>query len=522
MVQQAQNNSSYDVVFERTQWPKRARFLRALTTPEAVKAEQCRRSFYYFLHEFWDTVCTDDPIWNWHMEVICEELEKVLERVIKHQTKAYDLVINIPPGTTKSIICSVLFAPWAWSKAPWLRFINVSYAADLSLEFGQRARDCVKSAKYKAYFPEIQIRRTEDTKSSFRLEEVSFASDGTIVQRKLAGGRLSTSVGGTGTGFHAHIIMVDDALNPQQAVSDKDVKTANDFISQTLSTRKVDKAVTPTIHIAQRLRKDDPPGTLLKKAEKEGLSIRHICLPGDIKGDCAEVKPKCFKKKYIDGLLDPIRLSRAVLKNLKIELGQYGFLAQIQQSPRKATAGMFQIDRIETVPPIPRNQIIHSVRYWDKAATQDGGAYTCGCRMAEVEIEGKHKIAILHMERGQWATHMRERRIKTIAEMDGPDTYVYLEQEPGSGGKDSVMLSLEMLESSAPAYADRPIGDKIYRADPFSVRVNNGDVVMVEGAWNQDCFDELSDFPESKYKDQVDSMSGAYMKIQFGTRAGVW
>ena len=389
---------------------------------DAVKAAACRQSFFRFVTEFWGVVCNDPPVWNWHIPYICGELMRLEGFVGKRQPKPYDLIVNVPPGTTKSLIASVMFPAWSWTRQFWYRFIATSYGAGLSLDHGQKTRDIVKSEKYQRYFPDIGIRRTEDTKSMFRIEKRFFDKSGQLTDIKLGGGRLSSSVGGVVTGFHGHFILIDDPLDPQRAISDQEVKTANTFIEQTLSSRKTDKAVTPTILIQQRLRKNDPSGTRLKRAESDLLPVRHICLPGDLNAEGADVQPASLKKYYTDGLLDPVRLTRTVLKEMKATLGQYGFLSQVQQAPRVASAGMFQVNNIKIVPPIPRHRFRQVVRYWDKAATEDGGCFTAGCRMAELD-DGK--IAILHMEKGQWATHKREARIKTIAEMDGSETTVY-------------------------------------------------------------------------------------------------
>ena len=80
-----------------------------LQQPHLIQAEACRRSFFTFVQEFWSTIVTEEPVYNWHIPFLCEELEKVLWRVIARQPKAYDLIINIPPGTTKTTIASIMF-----------------------------------------------------------------------------------------------------------------------------------------------------------------------------------------------------------------------------------------------------------------------------------------------------------------------------------------------------------------------------------------------------------------------------
>jgi predicted phage terminase large subunit-like protein len=116
------------------------------------------------------------------------------------------------------------------------------------------------------------------------------------------------------------------------------------------------------------------------------------------------------------------------------------------------------------------------------------------------------------MKRGQWETNVREQIIRTTAEADGPDVFIYVEQEPGSGGKESAEATIRNL-SGFSVHADRPTGDKTFRADPFSVQVNNGNVQLMRGEWNRDLIEELRYFPFSKYKDIVDACSLAFIKL---------
>ena len=71
-------------------------------TVDQYRAELCRRDFYYFVQTFWDVVCSEDPVWNWHIRYICNELQVLAERVFDRLPKLYDLIINVPPGSTKS------------------------------------------------------------------------------------------------------------------------------------------------------------------------------------------------------------------------------------------------------------------------------------------------------------------------------------------------------------------------------------------------------------------------------------
>ena len=71
-----------------------------------VKAELCRRSFFTFVKEFWDVVIPEVPVYNWHIEYLCNHLQEQAGLIKERKPKRYDTIINIPPGTTKSTICT--------------------------------------------------------------------------------------------------------------------------------------------------------------------------------------------------------------------------------------------------------------------------------------------------------------------------------------------------------------------------------------------------------------------------------
>lgn len=489
-----------------------------LEKPHLLRAEICRRSFAEFVREMWDTIIPEKLVWNFHMDVMCNELQFVAERVFQNLPKLYDLVINVPPGTSKSTIAVQMFPAWCWTRAPWTRHICGSYSGPLALEHADLSRDILKSNKYQLYYPEVEIRVDRDNKTSFRNNK--------------GGTRFSTSVGGTVTGTHGHFLIVDDPLNPRKAASPAERQSAIHWMRQTLSTRKVNKAVALTILVMQRLAEDDPSGDMLGD---DKWKTKHICLPGEIttirnsKGEQERVKvspPELEKYYHKDEhgnlLLDPVRMPKPVLEELEGILGQYGYAQQILQEASPPSGGMFRTNQFVLCDKPPA-KVTKKVRYWDKAGTQDGGKFTAGVLMGELEgIDPKKPLGwiVLDVQRGQWRTEIREQNIKRQAELDGVETTVYIEQEPGSGGKESAESTIKNLASFV-VYKDRPVGDKIFRADPYSVQVNNGNVYVLNREWTRPFLDEHRFFPVGKFSDQVDGASGAFAKLAGKTnRAG--
>lgn len=290
--------------------------------PILAKAELCSREFFYFVQTFWETIIPEKPVYNWHIEYLCIELQQLVEKVKRREVKDYDLIINISPGTTKSTIATVMLPVWAWTIDPSIRNLTASYSQALSTDLAMKSRDIIKSDLFKEMFPHLVIKSDQDNKSHYK--------------NTSGGERYATSVTGTVTGFHAHLIIVDDPINPKSATSEADRLTANRFMNTTLSTRKISKSVTPTILIMQRLHENDCTGNWLNKENKK---VKHICLPGEISKD---VKPPELTQFYEDGLMDPVRLTREDLKTLRVDLGSYGYAGQIMQIPSPEDGGIWK------------------------------------------------------------------------------------------------------------------------------------------------------------------------------------
>lgn len=440
-------------------------------------------AFFRFIKKYWHTIIPEAPHWNWHIEYICGEMQAMAERVFKRLPKEHDLIINVSPGSTKSTVCSVMFPVWCWTVDQSIRSICGSYAFPLSLHLATQSRNILRSDEFKRRYPEIILDETQKG----------------LLTNTGRGQRIATSTGGSITGMHGHFLIVDDPINPKEAVSKTQLQAANDWIDQTLMTRKIDKAITPTILIMQRLHQNDPTGHLLSKRDQD--TIRHICLPAVITKD---VQPKSLRQYYTDGHMDIDRLGPDVLKESKNNLGEYGYAGQFLQSPIPPGGGMFKTEYVRLGAP-PRKFAMR-VRYWDKAGTVDGGAYTVGALLGK-DLAGK--FWVLDIIRGQWEAREREDIILRTARMDGEGVIVGIEQEPGSGGKESAQATVRNLVGFR-VRVDRPTGNKVLRADPFAVQVNGGNVFMVWGEWNRTYLDELSFFPHSTYKDQCDSSSAAF------------
>lgn len=142
-----------------------------------------RDSFYAYMRAAWPHIESAPYIDNWHVGAVCEHLQAVtLGQISK-------LLINIPPGCSKSLITCVFWPTWEWQRDPSVRWFFASYDQQLATRDSVKCRTLLSSPWYQAMWPgRVMIKRDQDQK--------------TYYETTAGGYRLATSVGGHGTGEH--------------------------------------------------------------------------------------------------------------------------------------------------------------------------------------------------------------------------------------------------------------------------------------------------------------------------------
>lgn len=465
------------------------------------KALRCVADLYEFYTTFWFAMSGDPLVDNWHIEYVCSELQELGMRMVNKQASLYDLIINVPPGQSKSTMVSQAFPVWLWLHDPSMNVITSSYAGDLSIDHSLKSKAIVRCDLFNTLFQPYFMKRfgrylrlTKDNEKDWR--------------NNFGGGRYATSTGGTVTGKHAHLIIRDDPINPEQAESKMYRFKCNRYNDRTLSSRKKDKDKTPTITVMQRLHPEDSTGHDLAK---EGKPIKHICLPGELTDD---VKPKELRKYYIDGLLDPNRLSKNTLKQSRIDLGSYGYAGQILQNPiveggntvKAAWFMEFQLSQIEEEAQAKKRQL-----QWQ--FTLDG-AYT--------ESEKNDPTAIMAYCIWNNCMYIRDvvavrmempellRFIPEFAKRNGYNSYwskIYI--EPMANGR-SVAQMLKKETKLNVVLDVPPRDDKTARLAACVPFIEAGRAYLLKsGSFVNKFLEEVCDFPMSEHDDQVDVLTMA-------------
>src|SRR2546423_5124879 len=192
---------------------------------------------------------------NWHLQVIAAKLVAVREGKIRR------LIINLPPRHLKSLMASIAFPAWCLGLEPSAQILCVSYAQDLADKLARDCRSIMTSPWYQRIFPT-------------RLAPHRQAVQEFITTRQ--GYRLATSTGGVLTGRGADIILIDDPLKPEEALSDAQRQAANDWFSHTLYSRLNDKRTGAIVIIMQRLHEDDLVGQVLAQEPWDVVSFPAI------------------------------------------------------------------------------------------------------------------------------------------------------------------------------------------------------------------------------------------------------
>lgn len=179
--------------------------------------------------------------------------------------------------------------------------------------------------------------------------------------------------------------------------------------------------------------------------------------------------------------------------------------------------GWFQVVK---VPPVCEKW----VRYWDRAATVPSPSnpdpdYTAGGLLGRT-AEGR--IVIAHVERERLTPHGVETLILNTASRDGKHVLIGLEQEPGASGKSEGQYLVKRLQG----YNSRLCPKRTRKEQdwgPLSAQAQAGNVMIVEGSWNEPLFNELESLPNGAHDDQADAISGAFnLLVSSSAKAGVW
>lgn len=476
-------------------------------TVDDLRAELARRSLREFVEQAWPIVESVPFVSNWHIDEICRQLEAVT------RGETSRLLINIPPGTAKSLIVSVFWPAWEWATDPTLRYLTASYGQDLATRDAVKMRVLVESMWFQSFWP-VAFRADQNQKTRFENES--------------GGWRIATSVGGRGTGEHPDRIVIDDPHNAKEAESDAERQSAVDWFTQTVSTRGVTRSAAIVI-VMQRLHELDLSGHVLQgQTASEWV---HLCLPMRAESPNALVKTKATRPsvdtRSPGDLLWPSLFTEAKVSSLERALGSYATAGQLQQRPAPAEGGILKLKWLryydeETTPLVDSVVISVDPALKDKQQHDFWAMQAWGVkgpnRYALRRVHGRYGLseAMLQIQDlHRWATDT----------FDGKGVLVLIEN--AAAGPDAIRTLRRRITGVVPWTAR---GDKIQRAMAASPVLEGGNVFVpgvedmtggkpdssLTPGWVQEMVTEWASFPNGAHDDDVDSFTQMVIRTQSG------
>jgi predicted phage terminase large subunit-like protein len=433
-----------------------------------------------FTHRVFQTVAPGQLyLPNWHIEAIAWRLMQCLTGKIKR------LIITLPPRSLKSICASVAFAAYALGQDPSRRIICASYSEKLASKHALDCRAVMESSWYRRIFPATRISREKNTELNF------------VTNRH--GYRYSTSVGGTLTGRGGNIVIIDDPIKPEDAMSTATRSAVNEWFDRTLYSRLDDKRRDVIILVMQRLHLEDLAGYLLQKERWVHLSLPAIA---EVE-QRIEIGPNQTQLRAVGDVLHEAREPRPVLDRIKLALGSFNFSAQYQQSPVPLEGEVVKwqsFRRYDSLPARKAGDMI--VQSWDVASKPgEFNDYSVGTTW--LASGGDYYLVDLLRERLGYPELKKE--IIDQARQFRPESIII--EDMGSGT--ALIQDLRHAGAGIPyPIAFRPEVDKITRMHAQSAKIEAGHVHLPQRApWLEDLRLELMQFPYGHHDDQVDSIS---------------
>jgi predicted phage terminase large subunit-like protein len=404
--------------------------------------------------------------------------------------KSRRLIVNLPPRTLKSHAASVASTAWLLGHDPSKQIICASYGQDLADKHARDCRTLMTSAFYRGLFPRTVLSPEKLAVNDFMTTAQGF--------------RMSTSVGGVLTGRGADVIILDDILKPDDALSETRRKAANDWYFNTLLSRLNSKSNGVIILVMQRLHQEDLVGEVLEREPWDVLALPAIA----VQEENYEIESPFGKRVYhrLPGqVLHPERDSLETYQEIRDTVGGYNFQSQYQQSPITLEGGLIKREWLKFYDPssVPRD-MHYIIQSWDTASKSGelndySVCTTWGLRFGKFYLLDVFRVRLSYPELKKAALRLQSQYplLKIVIE------------DRGSGISLIQDLRAEYVFITEP-YKTEPGMDKMMRLSAQSAKFEKGDVYLPSQApWLDEYIRELTGFPGTKYDDQVDSTSQA-------------
>ena len=333
-----------------------------------------RVDFWCFVELMFDVLYpAQELVYGGYLELIATLLMRVGQR------KYRNVVINLPPRHMKSALASILYPAWRLGCDPTVKFICISYGDDLAHDLSAQTRKIMRPSLYKLIFPGTVLNKS--------------AVD--HIRTTMGGYRYATAVGSDITGFGADEIIIDDPVQPEDALSERVKQQLRDWVNSSVHMRFNDPNRGVLVLVLHRLAPDDLSGTIEPSAD----FVLKLPLIAEITENDT-YQDRTIMRREPGEPLNPSRLSVADIEALKARIAPHVFASQYQQPPEAGGTGYCSIDRLARYAEAPPFElIIHS---WDIASTKGGGDWTvCAKFGLAKELDGRDILYLTGIVRMQ-------------------------------------------------------------------------------------------------------------------------
>ena len=431
-----------------------------------IRAEKYRRSFYLFVQDFWTSCDTSIPVWNWHIKYLCDTLQSDVYRLLRKEKKDKDIIINCPPGVSKSMIVSVMLPAWIWTIDPKIKIISASCSSSVATELAVKSRNLILSDRYQYYF-HLKLKADENNKTNYKTEK--------------GGYRYVTSTGSNILGMHGDLILVDDIQNLDTVISESERKNTNDWITGTLFTRKTDKDRSLMVYVQQRLHELDVSSFLISNNPE---SYKQILLPAELSDGILPI-PNELSNYYIDNVLDITRLSKKTLVDIKKQMGTRNYQAQFLQNPSDKSQSIIKDEWINMVNDQLLLQNLYKLPlriYIDTAYGEKNSDYSA----ILTSVVFNNTLYILDCKRYNLQFPELIEKIKEIT-LNRNVLYICIE---GKASGKSIIQQLR-VSTRLNVIEINPKDSKIVRLNAIAPVVESRRVSIIDGSWNKEFIDEV-------------------------------
>lgn len=449
-----------------------------------IDRDLCQRSLAEFSRQAWHILEPSTPLkWGWCLDAICEHLEAVSNGEIKR------LLMNVPPGSMKSLLTGVLFPAWEWAKGMHqMRYLGTAHNQTLAVRDNMKCRRLIQSEWYQKHFP-IELTSDQNAKTKFENSKTGFRE-----------AMAFTSM----TGSRGDRVIIDDPINADEANSATALENARLTFTETLPTR-VNNDDSAIIVIMQRLNEADTSGVIIDL----NLPYEHLIIPMEYEdGTGRKVTSIGWQdpRKTEGELMFPERFSREQVDELKKTLGTYATAGQLQQRPAPRGGGLFKKGYIQFYDPdnLPEFECIDiSIDSAFKKGSEND--------YSVIGVWGKcaKGYYLLNVIRQKVEFPQLKSRTEEECKIHRPRFCLIEDKSSGQS------LIQELVQSSLiPISPIKVDTDKVTRAYAIQPEWENGKIYLPKHAeWLNDYVNEMTLFPNAKHDDQVD-MTTQYINFQ--------